>query len=123
MTADSMSFYDPRLNALGCRVICPQDGLEIDDNLINKKLSVDDFEVIRMLYCVPEGSEVRDQFPLSMNFQHLNAISFNKGCYIGQELTQRTYHTGVIRKVAMPFICADTLAYYTAGIELLNPRR
>ena len=34
----------------------------------------------------------------------LNAISFKKGWYIGQELTQRTYHTGVVRKVALPFV-------------------
>ena len=28
--------------------------------------------------------------------------SFHKGCYIGQELTARTHHTGVIRKRVMP---------------------
>merc|ERR1719446_1207279 len=33
----------------------------------------------------------------------LNAVSFTKGCYIGQELTQRTYYTGVIRRIALPF--------------------
>ena len=30
-------------------------------------------------------------------------MSFNKGCYLGQELTARTFHTGVIRKRVMPF--------------------
>jgi folate-binding Fe-S cluster repair protein YgfZ len=30
-------------------------------------------------------------------------VSFQKGCYIGQELTARTHHTGVIRKRIMPF--------------------
>lgn len=30
-------------------------------------------------------------------------VSFLKGCYIGQELTARTHHTGVIRKRIMPF--------------------
>lgn len=43
-------------------------------------------------------------FPLNMNLHHLNAISFDKGCYIGQELTQRTYHTGVIRRMALPYL-------------------
>ena len=28
----------------------------------------------------------------------LGAVSFNKGCYLGQELISRTYHTGTIRK-------------------------
>jgi folate-binding protein YgfZ len=111
MTTDSMSFYDPRLSALGCRIICPPDSLEIDEEIINKKFDQNDFEAIRLLYGIAEGKEVRDQFPLTMNFQHLNAISFNKGCYIGHELTQRTHHTGVIRKMLMPFICTEKLIY------------
>jgi folate-binding protein YgfZ len=121
MTTDSICFHDPRLSALGCRVICPEDSLEIEDEFINKKLDMSDYEVIRMLYGVGEGNEIKDQFPLNMNFQHLNAISFNKGCYIGQELTQRTYHTGVIRKMLMPFICADKLIYSMDGKFILTP--
>lgn len=30
-------------------------------------------------------------------------MSFHKGCYIGQELTARTFHTGMIRKRLLPF--------------------
>ncbi len=32
----------------------------------------------------------------------LFAVNFQKGCYIGQELTARTHHTGIIRKRLMP---------------------
>jgi len=32
------------------------------------------------------------------------AVSYSKGCYIGQELTARTNYTGVIRKRIMPLI-------------------
>ncbi|KAK6059891.1 glycine cleavage T-protein barrel domain protein [Cooperia oncophora] len=32
-------------------------------------------------------------------------ISLDKGCYIGQELTARTAHTGVIRRRIVPFKC------------------
>jgi folate-binding protein YgfZ len=109
---DSMSFYDPRLRSLGCRIICPIDSLEVETETINLKLTGEDYNAIRMLYGVLEGPhETKDQFPLNLNFQHLNGISFNKGCYIGQELTQRTHHTGVIRKVAMPFICTEKLIF------------
>ena len=57
-----------------------------------------------MMLGLPEGgSEMGGQFPLNMNLHILDGVSFDKGCYIGQELTQRTYHTGVIRKIALPF--------------------
>ena len=29
-------------------------------------------------------------------------VSFDKGCYVGQELTARTHHTGMVRKRVMP---------------------
>lgn len=29
-------------------------------------------------------------------------VDFRKGCYVGQELTVRTYHTGVLRKRILP---------------------
>ncbi|KAK6025436.1 glycine cleavage T-protein barrel domain protein [Ostertagia ostertagi] len=32
-------------------------------------------------------------------------VSLEKGCYIGQELTARTAHTGVIRRRILPFKC------------------
>lgn len=31
-------------------------------------------------------------------------MDFRKGCYVGQELTVRTYHTGVIRKRILPVL-------------------
>lgn len=118
MVTDCMSFFDPRLRALGTRVICPHDSLEVEQDTINLKLNEEDYEIIRTLYCVPEGpEELKDTLPLNMNMHHLSGINFNKGCYIGQELTQRTFHTGVLRKMAMPFICADQLIYTFEDIE------
>ena len=34
-------------------------------------------------------------------------VSFNKGCYLGQELTARTHHTGVVRKRVMPIALGE----------------
>lgn len=34
-------------------------------------------------------------------------VDFRKGCYVGQELTVRTYHTGVIRKRIFPVALHD----------------
>ncbi|KAG7953319.1 hypothetical protein I3843_12G103700 [Carya illinoinensis] len=40
--------------------------------------------------------------PLEYNLAGLSAISFDKGCYLGQELVARTHPQGVIRKHLLP---------------------
>ena len=34
--------------------------------------------------------------------QQMSTVDFRKGCYVGQELTVRTYHTGLVRKRIFP---------------------
>lgn len=45
--------------------------------------------------------------PLEENLDLMHGVDFRKGCYIGQELTARTHHTGVIRKRIVPVSLAD----------------
>lgn len=55
--------------------------------------------------------------PLECNFDYLpNAISKNKGCYVGQELTARTISTGILRKRIVSVVLDDP----TPLSELLN---
>ena len=39
-----------------------------------------------------------DSFPYMYNFDKRNYIDYKKGCYLGQEITQRTFFTGKINK-------------------------
>ena len=41
---------------------------------------------------------------------YLHGVSFHKGCYIGQELTARTHHTGVVRKRIVPLTLSEELS-------------
>ena len=40
--------------------------------------------------------------PLEYNLDGLNAISFTKGCYVGQQLIARSHFRGVVRKRLIP---------------------
>ncbi len=42
-------------------------------------------------------------FPLEYNMDLLGGVSFDKGCYVGQELIARTHHKGEVRKRTIPF--------------------
>ena len=62
------------------------------------------------------GSEmcIRDRnktILLEAGFDELNGISWDKGCYIGQELTARTKYRGLIKKRLIPCkVLGPTLA-------------
>jgi folate-binding protein YgfZ len=59
------------------------------------------YEEQRIKNCLPDAEQdfFEDKsFPLEYGMDKLNAIDFNKGCYVGQEVTARTYHLGTIRK-------------------------
>lgn len=59
----------------------------------------------RMLQGVPEGAQEvvpQSSLPLESCIDYMHGVDFHKGCYIGQELTARTYFTGLVRKRIVP---------------------
>lgn len=63
------------------------------------------YETRRMMMGVAEGQgEIfKDTaLPLESNIDHMGGIDYRKGCYVGQELTIRTHHRGVVRKRILP---------------------
>ncbi|KAI0554982.1 Aminomethyltransferase folate-binding domain-containing protein [Xylaria curta] len=63
------------------------------------------YRVRRYLRGVPEGSaEIipAQALPQESNMDLMGGIDFRKGCYVGQELTIRTRHRGVVRKRILP---------------------
>lgn len=109
----AVAYLDPRLNQLGLRFVTPSN-FQIKDfqtiaDTVECSPSTDDYDynVHRYVHGVSEGSEEippTKTFPFEANCDYLHGISFHKGCYLGQEFTARTYHTGVIRKRIMPIV-------------------
>lgn len=59
----------------------------------------------RILHGVPEGqAEITPgaALPAETCIDYMRGIDFRKGCYVGQELTIRTHHRGVVRKRIVP---------------------
>lgn len=108
-------FNDPRLIELGSRIIAKPnlsapELIEIIGSDISVSENEDVYKYLRYKLGVSEGVEDMPPgtcFPLEMNCDYLHGVSFHKGCYIGQELTARIYHTGVVRKRIMPIKFLD----------------
>ncbi|KAI9672004.1 MAG: ccr4 associated factor [Trizodia sp. TS-e1964] len=95
---------DTRAPRLGKRIVV-QGGSAPEALGKLEETSLDAYTVRRMLYGVPEGqAELLPEvaLPLESNIDLMGGIDFQKGCYVGQELTIRTHHTGVVRKRILP---------------------
>lgn len=105
-------YKDPRLNELGSRILIKL-GTDIKQELnelvgnVEFAQAKDNYKRLRYHLGIGEGMNDLPHgecFPLESNCDYLHGVSFHKGCYIGQELTARTYHTGVVRKRLMPLL-------------------
>ncbi|KAK6947642.1 hypothetical protein RJ641_001115 [Dillenia turbinata] len=121
-------FKDPRLDCLGFRGIFPS---HVIPPLVEADKEADERNYLlwRIEKGVAEGSTEMpkgEAIPLEYNLASLNAISFDKGCYVGQELIARTHHRGVIRKRLLPLKFHDNSGKeieqkVSPGSEVIDP--
>ncbi|HXP03502.1 MAG TPA: folate-binding protein [Stellaceae bacterium] len=101
-----VAFVDPRLPALGARAILPRE--QVRQALTATGATDADFaeyDRLRLSLGIPDGSRdmVLDKsILLESGFDELNGIDWDKGCYIGQELTARTKYRGLSKKRLFP---------------------
>lgn len=123
LTADGVvSFVDPRLPALGVRVIAPT-GSAADRLSAHgfAEAPLADYESLRLSLGVPDGSrdlQIEKALLLENGFDELNGVDWKKGCYMGQELTARTKYRALIRKRLFPVKVEGTLPEPGASIHL-----
>ncbi|HTT99797.1 MAG TPA: hypothetical protein VMF58_17235 [Rhizomicrobium sp.] len=89
-----VTFEDPRNPELGRRTIGAR--AEIPDIVPNATA----YHAHRVSLGVPEAADFGSDrmFALDADLDELHAVNFEKGCYVGQELTARMKHRGTARK-------------------------
>ena len=85
--------------------------IEIEDiDLESNETSIKDinwYNSLRYINCIPEGPKEiisNVSLPLEINLDLLGGISFEKGCFIGQEVNARVKWKGLVKKKYVPII-------------------
>ena len=102
-----LAYTDPRLAALGARLVVPADA-DIGSLGLTAG-SIEDYDSHRIALGIPDGGrdmEVEKTVLLEAGFDELNGVDWKKGCYMGQELTARTKYRGLVKRRLMS-ITAD----------------
>lgn len=103
--AIGLCFADPRVAALGMRVMLPPHraasaAAQLGATLVNAA----DYETHRITLGVPTGGvdfAYGDAFPHEADMDQLAGVDFAKGCYVGQEVVSRMEHRGTARTRAV----------------------
>ncbi len=101
-----LSYRDPRLPALGLRIMLPpQRAREAAAALGAELVDAAQYEAHRIALGVPRGGLdfiYGDAFPHEADMDQLAGVDFEKGCYIGQEVVSRIQHRGSARTRVVP---------------------
>ena len=96
MLIGAITVADPRLPALGVRMIAGRDVLA--RALVG--FPHGDYTEHRLGLGVPDSADLPPDsiFALDAGLEELNGVSFKKGCYVGQEVTARMKHRASARR-------------------------
>jgi folate-binding protein YgfZ len=125
LSSGSLSFLDPRLKNIGARIITNKSHNVKDEIKGATEASSEQYISHRYKLGICEGIvdlPPEKTFPLESNCDFMNGVSFHKGCYLGQELTARTHHTGVVRKRLMPLVF-ETAVKMNESVDVSNEEK
>lgn len=103
---DGVLLRDPRHADLGLRLLAPQaQSADLLKELGAEPGVRDDYESRRIALGIPDGSrdmEIEKAVLLENGFDELGGVDWQKGCFMGQELTARTKYRGLVKKRLLP---------------------
>jgi folate-binding protein YgfZ len=114
-TTEKTGFADPRLPELGHRFYLPR------KERLENTAARHHYSDLRIRLGVPEGSDMKPEIDVAadVNLDKLNAVSWDKGCFVGQEVTARMNHRGLVKK-RLVIVSGESLK---AGESLLQEGR
>jgi folate-binding protein YgfZ len=105
-TGYGLRYIDPRLAALGMRLMLPPHlATEAAADLGALLTEPAAYEEHRIALGVPRGGEdfsYGDTFPHEADMDQLAGVDFGKGCYVGQEVVSRVEHRNRARSRVVP---------------------
>ena len=106
VTEYGLCYRDPRLVALGWRIMLPPHlAADAAADLGADLAPAEEFEAHRIALGVPRGGldfGYGDAFPHEADMDQLNGVDFAKGCFVGQEVVSRMEHRGSARTRIVP---------------------
>ena len=110
---------DPRLEAMGWRVIAPVATLDAWCAAKAQPATADAYQAWRISHAIPDGAldmQPDKSLLLEFGFEALHGVDFNKGCYVGQEVTARSKFRAQLKKSV--YAVSSTQALPAAGSEI-----
>jgi folate-binding protein YgfZ len=104
-TGCGLAYPDPRLAALGMRIMLPPHLVEQAARELGVELAAAAYEAHRIALGVPRGDAdfaYGDAFPHEADLDQLAGVDFDKGCYVGQEVVSRIEHRARARTRVIP---------------------
>lgn len=105
---------DPRLPALGQRIVLPpQLAGKAAADLGAALVDASEYEAHRIALGVPRGGLdfiYGETFPHDADLDQLGGVDFKKGCFVGQEVVSRVEHRGTARNRVVPIEFEDFAA-------------
>lgn len=111
---DGVSYIDPRHAGMGERTIrlvdeddtFPTDTVQLENNRAA-------YNALRISLGIPDtGTDLMadKSMPLESGFDELHGVDFEKGCYVGQEVTARMKHRNLVKKRLFPIAFDGSIA-------------
>ena len=91
------------------------------NNNVNDNENINWYDLLRYKNCILEGSkeiETNVSLPLETNLDLLGGISFEKGCFIGQEVNARIKWKGLVKRKYVPVTFKSKKLSYLKLIRL-----